>query len=143
VASAAAAASLPFLGILISSAMSGRLTLPARLRLRRKGDFDAAYARGRRMSDGFFSVTARGNDAGAPRLGLAVAVKIAGSAVARNRLRRIIRESFRLHQRVLPAVDLVVSARPAARAADAAALRASLAALWKKVGEQCATSPPC
>ncbi|HVN46223.1 MAG TPA: ribonuclease P protein component [Steroidobacteraceae bacterium] len=121
--------------------MSGRLTLPARLRLRHKRDFDAAYSRGRRMSDGFFSVTARANDAGAPRLGLAVAVRAAGGAVRRNRLRRIIRESFRLHQRMLPAVDVVVSARPAARSAPAESLRASLAVLWKKVAEQCATSP--
>jgi ribonuclease P protein component len=141
VARAAAAASPPDLPILTVNAMSGRLTLPARRRLRRKGDFDAAYARGRRMSDGFFSVTARANDAGTPRLGLAVAVKLAGGAVARNRLRRIVRESFRLHQRELPAVDLVVSARPASRAASAPALRASLAALWKKVSEQCARSP--
>ncbi|HEY6824297.1 MAG TPA: ribonuclease P protein component [Steroidobacteraceae bacterium] len=125
---------------MIASAKSGRLTLPARLRLRRKGDFDDAYARGRRLSDGFFSVTVKVNDAGAPRLGLAVAVKVAGSAVARNRLRRIIRESFRLHQRELPTVDLVVSARPAARTATAAALRTSLAMLWKRIGEQCAAS---
>jgi ribonuclease P protein component len=137
----AAAARLPFLEILI--AMPGRLTLPARLRLRRKRDFDAAYARGRRMADGFFAVTVMRNDVGAPRLGLAVAVKVAGGAVARNRLRRIIRESFRLHQRELPAADLVVSARPPARTAAASALRESLAALWKKVGAQCATSPPC
>ncbi len=94
------------------------------------------------MSDGLFSVTVRANDAGAPRLGMAVAIRVAGSAVARNRLRRIVRESFRLHQRELPAVDLVVSARPATRGAEPRALRASLAALWKKVGEQCATSQP-
>ena len=122
--------------------MPGRLTLPARLRVRHKRDFDVAYARGRRMGDGFFSVVVMRNDVGAPRLGLAVAVKVAGGAVARNRLRRIIRESFRLHQHALPAADLVVGARPAARSAAAAALRESLAALWKKVGEQCATSPP-
>jgi ribonuclease P protein component len=141
VARAAAAAPLPLLPILIASAKSGRLTLPARLRMRHKVDFDAAYARGRRMSDGFFSVTARVNDAGVPRLGLAVAVKVAGNSVARNRLRRIIRESFRLHQQALPAADIVVSARPPAKAASAETLRVSLAALWKKVGEQCATSP--
>ena len=122
--------------------MPGRLTLPARLRLRHKGDFDAAYARGRRVGDGFFAVTVMRNDVGTPRLGLAVAVKTAGGAVARNRLRRIIRESFRLHQQELPAADLVVSARPPARTAAAGVLRARLAALWKKVGEQCATSPP-
>src|SRR6202023_3659045 len=97
--------------------MPGRLTLPARLRLRRKRDFDAAYARGRRMSAGFFAVTASVNQSGAPRLGLAVAVRAAGGAVARNRIRRIIRESFRLHQHELPGVDLIVSAR--GRAKDA------------------------
>ena len=121
--------------------MPGRLTLPAHLRLRRKSDFDAAYARGRRMGDGFFAVTANVNDLGAPRLGLAVAVRVAGGSVGRNRIRRVIRESFRLHQHELPSVDLVVSARPKARAAPGRELHESLAALWKKVAEQCATSP--
>jgi len=120
--------------------MPARLTLPARLRLRRKVDFDAAYARGRRMGDGLFTVTVTTNQSGAPRLGTAVAVRVAGGAVARNRIRRIIRESFRLHQHEIPAVDLVVSARAAAAAASGKALHASLAALWKKVGDQCATS---
>ena len=121
--------------------MPGRLTLPARLRLRRKREFDAAYARGRRMGDGLFMVTATTNDTGVPRLGTAVAVRTAGNAVVRNRLRRIIRESFRLHQHELPPLDLVVSARAAAATTSAKALHSSLAALWKRVGEQCATSP--
>lgn len=115
--------------------MRGRLTLPARLRLRRKRDFDATYARGRRLSDGFFTVIATANELGVPRLGLAVAVRAAGGAVARNRLRRIIRESFRLHQRALPALDLVVSCRPAARTAPGPALRESLAALWRRLAD--------
>jgi ribonuclease P protein component len=120
--------------------MPGRLTLPAQLRLRRKSDFTAAYARGRRIGDALFALTVTLNQSGVPRLGLAVAVRVAGNAVARNRIRRTIRESFRLHQRELPAVDVVVSARPAARQASAAALRGSLAALWKRIGEQCAPS---
>jgi ribonuclease P protein component len=108
-----------------------RLTFPAHKRLRRKAEFDAAYARGRRFGNGFFAVTASSNDKHGARLGMAVAVRTAGSSVERNRIRRIIRESFRLHQPALPAVDIVVSAKPKARAAQGAELRASLAALWK------------
>ncbi len=110
-----------------------KLTLPARKRLRRKSDFDATYAKGRRFGNGFFGVTAAPNDADVPRLGLAVAVRIAGGGVQRNRIRRIIRESFRLHQYELPAVDLIVSVRDRARGASGAELRESLSALWKSV----------
>jgi ribonuclease P protein component len=119
-----------------------RLTLPAQRRLRRKSDFEAAYARGRRFGNGFFAVTAYRNDKGWPRIGLAVASRTAGGSVERNRIRRVIRESFRLHQHELPAIDLVVSARARARDATGAELHASLATLWKKVSEQCATLPP-
>jgi len=110
-----------------------RLTLPAQKRLRRKSDFDATYAKGRRFGNGLFGVTAAPNETGVPRLGLAVAVRIAGGGVQRNRFRRIIRESFRLHQHGLPAVDLIVSVRDRARGATGAELRESLSALWKSV----------
>lgn len=118
-----------------------RLTLPAQKRLRRKSDFDAAYARGRRLGNGFFGVTAVQNEAGCPRLGLAVAVRMAGGGVQRNRIRRIIRESFRLHQHELPAVDLVVSMRQRAREATGAELRESLEALWKSVTGKFSDAP--
>ncbi len=116
----------------------GRLTLPAKRRLRRKSDFDAAYARGRRFGNSFFAITAAPRAEG-PRIGLAVAVRVAGNSVERNRIRRVIRESFRVHQHEFPAVDLVVSARAKARDASGSELRAALDALWKKVVEQCAT----
>jgi len=122
-------------------AAPARLTLPAQRRLRRKSDFDAAYAGGRRFGNGFFGVTAFLNDKGWPRLGLAVAVRTAGGGVERNRIRRIIRESFRLHQHELPGVDLIVSARGRAKDAPGSELHASLVALWKKAKDPCATSP--
>lgn len=45
------------------------------------------------------------------RLGLAIARRKMPKATARNRVRRIIRESFRLHQQALAGLDLVVLAR--------------------------------
>ncbi|MFZ0499686.1 MAG: ribonuclease P protein component [Steroidobacteraceae bacterium] len=112
-----------------------RLTFPAHMRLRRKSEFDAAYAHGRRFGNGFFAVTASSNHKHGARLGMAVAVRTAGNAVERNRIRRIVRESFRLHQHALPAVDLVVNAKPQARGASGAELRAGLAELWQRVIE--------
>ena len=118
-----------------------RLTFPAARRLRRKWEFDQLYAGGKRLGNSHFGMTLQPNSLGQPRLGLAVAAKPFGGSVPRNRLRRLIRESFRLHQHELPGVDLVVSARPRARQASPAELRASLAGLWDKVKVQCAPSP--
>ena len=112
----------------------------AELRLRSKLQFDALYASGRRIDDRFFGLRVRPNGLGHPRIGLAVAVKTAGSGVARNRLRRLVRESFRLAQHELPAVDIVVAAKFPAREAPATTLRASLATLWQRVASTCATS---
>lgn len=110
------------------------------LRLRSKLQFDAVYAGGRRLDDRFFALRIKPNGLAHPRVGLAVAVKTAGNAVKRNRLRRIIKESFRLAQRDLPAVDVVVAAKFPAAGAPPATLRDSLAALWKRVASTCASS---
>jgi ribonuclease P protein component len=117
-----------------------RLSFGADLRLRSKLQFDAVYAGGRRIDDRFFALRVKPNGLDHARVGLAVAVKTAGSAVARNRLRRLVRESFRLSQFELPAVDVVVAAKFPAREAPATSLRASLATLWKRVASTCATS---
>jgi ribonuclease P protein component len=113
------------------------LTHSQERRLRRKREFDAVYAHGRRFGNGFFGVTAHVNEKGWPRLGLAVAVKTAGNAVERNRIRRVIRESFRLHQHEIPALDLVVSARLRARGVVGAELRAPREPLLQEVRTKC------
>ena len=110
------------------------------MRLRSKLQFDAVYAGGRRLDDRFFALRVKANGLTHPRVGLAVAVKTAGNAVKRNRLRRLVRESFRLAQQELPAVDIVVAAKFAAAGAPATSLRDSLAALWKRVASTCASS---
>jgi ribonuclease P protein component len=116
------------------------LRFGANLRLRSKLQFDAIYAGGRRIDDRFFALRIKPNGLGHPRVGLAVAVKTAGNAVKRNRLRRMVRESFRLNQFELPAVDIVVAAKFPASEAPVTSLRASLATLWKRVASTCASS---
>ena len=70
------------------------------------------------------------NDVGHPRLGLVVP-RYQFTAVARNRLRRRLKEAWRQEvQQRQPAVDLVVRARREAYAAPMAALRAELVA-WR------------
>ncbi|HQX46704.1 MAG TPA: ribonuclease P protein component [Steroidobacteraceae bacterium] len=115
-----------------------RYTFPAQRRLRLKTDFEKVRGEGKRIADSFFSMTFRPNDLGSPRLGLAVAVRTAGGAVARNRVRRIVKDSFRLAQHELPAVDFVVAARTRVKDAPARELHLSLGLLWKQVATRCA-----
>jgi ribonuclease P protein component len=110
------------------------------LRLRRPSEFQLGYAQGRRFGNELFSATVRANAEAHPRLGQSVAVRIAGTAVNRNRLRRLVRESFRLRQHELPAVDIIVGVRAAARTTDNPALRAALDRLWNKIAQACSVS---
>jgi ribonuclease P protein component len=91
-----------------------RFKFPARLRVLRRRDFERAFAEGLRSEDSRLTVWAIGNALGHPRLGLVVGRKH-GGAVRRNRLRRIMREAFRLSRARLPAgLDLLCSPRPGA-----------------------------
>jgi ribonuclease P protein component len=92
--------------------------------------------RGRRFADAFFSLSVLANDESYPRLGLSIATRTFGSAVARNRIKRVARESFRLNQHSLPPVDVTVSAREAARLAKPSELRASLNQHWKSITQR-------
>ena len=88
------------------------------------------------MSDAYFSLSVLANHEAHPRLGLAIATRTFGSAVARNKIKRIARESFRLNQHVLPAVDVTLTARAAARGAPPRELRAGLDLLWQSLARR-------
>jgi ribonuclease P protein component len=109
-------------------------------RLRRPAQFQNAYGRGRKFGNEFFSAAVLANNLGVPRLGLSIAARTVGNAVRRNRLRRLIRESFRLQQHDLPIVDIVIGARSLARDATLTDMRAGLERLWKKITAECARS---
>jgi ribonuclease P protein component len=88
------------------------------------------------VSDDYFSLSVLANHETHPRLGLAIATRTFGTAVARNRIKRLARESFRLNQHALPAVDITVTARDAARNAGARELRTSLGRHWQTIAKR-------
>jgi len=85
-----------------------------RNRLSRSRDFDAVYRQGRSTSTRFLVLYwfEREEDSGEPRLGLAVP-RAAGNAVARNRIKRQLREVWRERLEQVPAGrDYVLIAKP-------------------------------
>jgi ribonuclease P protein component len=94
-----------------------------------------------RSRDNLFSVFAVANATQQSRLGVTVSRKTARLAVTRNRIKRQVRESFRL----LPAdrlsgLDVVVVAQPPAAKTAAQVLRHSLASHWQRIQDLCAPS---
>src|SRR3954470_19049387 len=95
-----------------SSRPSKRHNFPKKLHLRSKRDYDAVFDARTRESRGPLSVNARPNELSHCRFGMSVSRKV-GTAVRRNRIRRLLRESFRLMQHDLPrGYDFVVVVRP-------------------------------
>lgn len=88
-------------------------TFPRNARIRSMRDFAACYKLGKRYHSRNFLLFAFYNAArcGRARLGVAVSRKV-GNAVTRNRIKRLIREFFRLHSGLIPEkLDLVAVAK--------------------------------
>jgi len=78
--------------------------------MRTRADFDRAFRHGRRGSAGGLTLVLGEAPGEESRLGLAVSRKV-GNAVRRNRVRRLIRECFRLYRPSSPALDIVAVPR--------------------------------
>jgi ribonuclease P protein component len=103
------------------------VTYPKTARLRRRRDFLAVQQRGRRLYAAEVLVLALHTGGDRPRIGITVSSKVA-NAVARNRVKRWVREAFRAVRTDLPPVDLVVVARRGAAEMGLAGARRALGA---------------
>ncbi|HSR15595.1 MAG TPA: ribonuclease P protein component [Gemmatimonadales bacterium] len=106
--------------------MTGNEGLPRARRLSASAEIRRTLERGKRKRLSHLDVIWTENSAGHPRMGLIVP-KFQSTAVARNRLRRRLREVWRRElQATMPAVDLIIRARREAYRASFDALRGEL-----------------
>ena len=106
-----------------------RLDLPRETRLVRRAEYDAVYREGRRRSSREFTLFVRPNGLELSRFGWSIK-KALGNAVRRNRIRRRLREIFRLHRReIATGWDIVVHPRTSVATAEFAALARELVTL--------------
>lgn len=106
---------------------------PRGARLVRRGDFDAVYRTGKRLSSSHFTAFVRTNELPRSRFGFSIK-KALGGAVARNRIRRRLREMVRCHrQEISTGWDIVIHPKSTVAKAKFATLAAELVRLLKKL----------
>jgi ribonuclease P protein component len=76
--------------------------------LRRKAEFERLLRQGKRRSLCGYTFYLERRDGGSARLGILVSRKHASRAIERNRIKRCIREAFRLEQQNLGSLDILV-----------------------------------
>jgi len=101
-------------------------------RLLNAADFGRVFAKATRSRDDLFTVLYRNGQHNMARLGLAVSKKNCRLATGRNRLKRIVRESFREHKNELAGLDIIVINKPKTHLASNSELRASLQHHWAR-----------
>jgi len=108
--------------------------LPLAFRLKRRSEFGRIYSKGRSNATDLIVVYALPARSDETRIGFSVSKKLGGS-VARNRVRRLLREATRpFLPRLKTGYSVIVLARARAGAAAYAQLAADLELLFKKLG---------
>jgi ribonuclease P protein component len=111
-------------------------TFPEKNRLLAASEYKKVFARPVRSTDKYFTVLATAGNSNEPRLGLAISKKNTRLATDRNRLKRLVRESFRHHKEIVSGLDLVIMAKFGAAKADNRKLFESLSTHWKNLSEK-------
>jgi ribonuclease P protein component len=97
---------------LSEEANSSRLKIPKSRRLRSSLDFAETYALKHKAGNAYLLIFAARNEIGSTRIGLSVSKKN-GNSVVRHRIRRLLKEAYRLEQHAVPeGLDLILIPRP-------------------------------
>jgi ribonuclease P protein component len=111
-----------------------------RQRLLKPAEFKRVFAQAVRAGNGQLLLLGRPNGLPYARLGLGISKKHLRSAVARNRVKRQVRENFRRHQYELAGLDIIVLSRPGLAQVPNGELRAALERHWRTLVNRCVPS---
>lgn len=104
---------------------------PRGARILAKPEFDRVFRAGQSAGSKHFRGLVLA--ASSPRLGITVPKRCVSTAVLRNRIKRIVREAFRLRRSLLPAYDFVVVGRGEIAKADPASIRNDVEKLFDRL----------
>jgi len=116
--------------------------LTPELKLLTAENYKNVFAKAERFGNRSFTVLARENGLDHARLGLAISKKCAKRAVDRNRIKRILRESFRLNQHELPCVDIIAMCKSSAISLDSVEMRKQIDVQWHFMRKKFKASAP-
>lgn len=114
-----------------------RFTYPRESRLLTPRNFSFVFEQAIPATSNTITILARHNNLDTPRLGVTVPKKKVKLAVNRNRIKRCIREYFRLNNHILPNVDIIVIAKHGINELDNAQLNKQLDSLWRRISKRC------
>lgn len=102
------------------------------MRLLKTDEFSSVFSLRRSVGDAFFQVLVAPNGLPHARLGLVVGRKTDKRAVARNYIKRLTRETFRLNIDQLAGLDIVVRSRRTFGRRESVEARAALLSLFAR-----------
>lgn len=114
----------------------GNYSFPKTSRLLRPADYSGVFNDVQvRVPHRHFLILASPNSLGRPRLGLIFSKRNLRHAVQRNRVKRVVRETFR-HRTDLGSMDIVVLGRQNLASQDNQSLHRALNDLWRKLARK-------
>ena len=98
----------------------------------KKSDFDHVFIKAKKLAIGGMLLLYKPNSLPHARLGFAISKRFVAKAVHRNKIRRILKESFRT-QTNIPAYDIVVLMRQSCDKQKIALIQENIEQLWQKL----------
>ena len=112
------------------------MRFPHSHRLVTKAEFKNVFDDALKVSQKHVLILYKPNHKNHPRIGIIVGKRVANLAVSRNRIRRLVRESFRVYQEKLAGWDIVVIARGNCDTLTNLKLREGIDSLWERLLNQ-------